>query len=424
MKDLKWIKLSVSVFENRKIKYLSRMERGALYELIWIKLLCLAGQINDGGRIYLVKRRMITPEEIADVIGMPEEVVCEALLLFDELDMIRYNQECGFVIKNYEEYQRGTTDDEYTDSEGSVGISEMTEEQRREYNREAKRRSREKKRCEKSLSNECQKGVKTDFDMSNECQNDVKNSPKNIFIEENENREEENRIDENRIEKRERGHTECAMKSSRDEDEIRKERMKSPSRDGEIFAEAKVDGDCAIAPTHERGKNFDQSFSVREANSFQGEEKSSLGEICADAPTHACPSGEKKGYGTFNNVFLYEEEWEDLKLKHPKITEELIDDFSAHLEATRKVYYNHYAVLLRWAKNEFAPKRAIDENEASDTNRRAESHKGERERGEARQRDKPEEIKKSSACEKRRYGDFDPIEAFKIALERSEKGLC
>ena len=454
MKELKWIKLSVSVFENRKIKYLSRMEGGEFYELIWIKLLCLAGQINDGGRIYLSKRRMITPEEIADIIGMPEDTVCEAILLFDELDMITYNSEDGFVIKNYSEYQSGAEErgeeeeilynerGAEAEAENNITASEESEKQYknseniRAYQREMQRRSREKKRQKDVIDTrkdviDSQKDVidtsKMSLTVSKMSMTNVKNSPKNIFIEEN--REEENRIDENRLDEirieesgGESGRTECAIKFSQGESEIRQGRLKFSQGESEIFAEAKVEEttiphrpwrsslctsepeECADAPTQERREEPIRAVSEREADCFSGEERASLGEICANAPTHP----EKKNrYGIFNNVLLSDKEYSELSLKCPDIADELIEDFSSHMEATGKEYRNHYAVLLRWSKNEFAPGRAED-------NRKKVCEPSPNQRGQ------PRDIKKSSAGEKRRYGDFDPMEAFRLALERSE----
>ncbi len=430
MKELKWIKLSVSVFENRKIKYLSRMEGGEFYELIWIKLLCLAGQINDGGRIYLVKRRMITPEEIADIIGMPEDAVCEAILLFDELDMIIYNGDVGFVIKNYCEFQRGAEergDDAEVQACGEdnscerVSIADMTDEQRKEYNREAKKRSREGKKCENTVSKECQNDVKTDFDMSKECQNDVKkvfdtskkcqndvkNSPKNIFIEEN--REEENRIDENRLDEiriEERGGDDCGGS----------QRYAPAARDIPRECDDAISSQEADAIYHQKA----DEICSQERTSEEMKENCAVApssENCANAPTHP----EKKNrYGIFNNVLLSDKEYSELSLKCPDIADELIEDFSSHIEATGKEYRNHYAVLLRWSKNEFAPGRArVVSPQAKAICSLRERDISSRGDDAIYQPGADEICSQKRTLKKRRYGDFDPMEAFRLALRRS-----
>ena len=49
MSEVKWIKVSVDMFTNRKIRMIESMENGDALLVIWFKLLTLAGQINDGG---------------------------------------------------------------------------------------------------------------------------------------------------------------------------------------------------------------------------------------------------------------------------------------------------------------------------------------------------------------------------------------
>lgn len=55
MADVKWIKIAVDMFDNRKIKQIGSMPEGDSLLLMWVQLLCLAGNVNDGGFIYLTK---------------------------------------------------------------------------------------------------------------------------------------------------------------------------------------------------------------------------------------------------------------------------------------------------------------------------------------------------------------------------------
>ena len=49
MTNVKWIKLATDIFDNRKIKLIERMPDGDSLIVIWLKLLCLAGTVNDSG---------------------------------------------------------------------------------------------------------------------------------------------------------------------------------------------------------------------------------------------------------------------------------------------------------------------------------------------------------------------------------------
>ena len=61
MADVKWIKIATDIFDNRKIKQIEAMPKGEAIIVIWIKLICLAGAINDGGRIYFTDDIPYTP---------------------------------------------------------------------------------------------------------------------------------------------------------------------------------------------------------------------------------------------------------------------------------------------------------------------------------------------------------------------------
>ncbi|MBC8932248.1 phage replisome organizer N-terminal domain-containing protein, partial [Escherichia coli] len=53
MSGIQWIKLSVNMFDDEKIKLLEKMPEGNQMLIVWIRLLALAGKTNDKGRIYL-----------------------------------------------------------------------------------------------------------------------------------------------------------------------------------------------------------------------------------------------------------------------------------------------------------------------------------------------------------------------------------
>ena len=56
MDGLKWIKLATNMFDNRKIKQIELLPEGDTIIIIWVKLLSLAGVINDAGQISITKK--------------------------------------------------------------------------------------------------------------------------------------------------------------------------------------------------------------------------------------------------------------------------------------------------------------------------------------------------------------------------------
>ena len=88
MTDIKWIKLATNVFNNRKIKQIKHMPDGNSIILVWIELLCLAGEINDNGFIYLTKEIPYTEQMMASQFEEPLATIQLALRTFEQFEMI------------------------------------------------------------------------------------------------------------------------------------------------------------------------------------------------------------------------------------------------------------------------------------------------------------------------------------------------
>ena len=63
MADIKWIKIVTDMFDNRKIRQIECLPDGDSIIVIWMKLLCLAGQTNDNGMVYFTKDRHLNSSE-------------------------------------------------------------------------------------------------------------------------------------------------------------------------------------------------------------------------------------------------------------------------------------------------------------------------------------------------------------------------
>ena len=104
--EIEWIKLYLSVFRSsRKIANIERMKNGDTIVVIWFKLLCLAGEINDDGAIYITPRIPFDIESLADEVKKPKATVERALKVFCDYGMIIMD-DAGFIrVKNWEKYQ-------------------------------------------------------------------------------------------------------------------------------------------------------------------------------------------------------------------------------------------------------------------------------------------------------------------------------
>ena len=105
MSEVKWIKVSTNMFDSsRKIKQIELMPEGDTILVIWLKLLLLAGNINDGGQIYLTPEIPYTDEMLANELRRPLATVRMALNLFEKFDMIEIVDDI-LKLSSWEKYQ-------------------------------------------------------------------------------------------------------------------------------------------------------------------------------------------------------------------------------------------------------------------------------------------------------------------------------
>ena len=106
MAETEWIKLYLKTFRtSRKISAIERMKNGDTIIVIWFKLLCLAGEINDGGVVYITPKMPYDYASLADELKKPRTIVETAIKVFEEHDML-IKDDAGFIqIINWEKYQ-------------------------------------------------------------------------------------------------------------------------------------------------------------------------------------------------------------------------------------------------------------------------------------------------------------------------------
>lgn len=104
MNDVKWIKIDTSLFDNRKIKQIRTLPEGDSLIVIWLQLLCLAGTVNDYGRIYLTSEIPYTDQMLSTAFSEPLRTIQMALDVFQKFRMIEVVDDI-IMISNWEKYQ-------------------------------------------------------------------------------------------------------------------------------------------------------------------------------------------------------------------------------------------------------------------------------------------------------------------------------
>ena len=105
MADVRWIKITVDMFDNRKIKHLRRLPNGDSIVLIWVMLLTLAGRCNAGGMVFLTENIPYTPSMLADELGFDEATITLALKSFEALGMVSTNKDSFLRVDGWAEHQ-------------------------------------------------------------------------------------------------------------------------------------------------------------------------------------------------------------------------------------------------------------------------------------------------------------------------------
>ena len=128
MGDVKWIKLDIDIFNHRKIRQIECLPDGDSIIVVWVKLMCLAGNVNDSGFVYFTKEIPYTDQMLAAQFNRPLTTVQLALKTFEQFGMIEVVDNV-LRISNWEKYQ---------------SVDRLAE--IREYNRIAKQKSRAKQK--------------------------------------------------------------------------------------------------------------------------------------------------------------------------------------------------------------------------------------------------------------------------------------
>lgn len=104
MAEVKWIKLTVDMFDDEKIKIIQSMPEGDTLLIVWIKLITLAGKTNDGGYVYISEGMPYTDEMLSIIMNKPLNIIRLALDTFIKLGMIETDIK-GIYLLNFEKHQ-------------------------------------------------------------------------------------------------------------------------------------------------------------------------------------------------------------------------------------------------------------------------------------------------------------------------------
>ena len=169
--EVKWIKIVTDIFDDEKMYAIETQPDGQLMELIWFKLLCLAGKCNNHGFLIINNKIPYTDQMLSVVFRVDIGSVTRALTLFQELEMIEIVDN-AYMIANWEKHQH---------FDGLEKIKEQNRLRQQKYrDRQKQLRLKEEKR---NVTDDVKGNVKNNVKSNADCSISISNS-NNTLVEE------------------------------------------------------------------------------------------------------------------------------------------------------------------------------------------------------------------------------------------------
>ncbi|RHW31109.1 replication protein, partial [Lysinibacillus yapensis] len=105
MAEIKWIKLTVNMFDDEKIRLIQAMPEADAIIIIWIRLLTLAGKTNSDGQIFISENMPYNEEMLATLFSKPINTIRLAIETLRKFGMIDVFGDGILFVNNWEKHQ-------------------------------------------------------------------------------------------------------------------------------------------------------------------------------------------------------------------------------------------------------------------------------------------------------------------------------
>ncbi|GAA0076555.1 hypothetical protein UT300005_09330 [Clostridium sp. CTA-5] len=124
MRDRKFVKLRVDMYEDTKFKIIDRMEERDVIHYIWTRLLALAGKVNLEGKLYMSKNIPYTEETLSIEFNRSVEKISLALNVFKDLEMVELTESNVYKIRNFAKHQNIKVKDKIETKDNSIEFND------------------------------------------------------------------------------------------------------------------------------------------------------------------------------------------------------------------------------------------------------------------------------------------------------------
>jgi predicted phage replisome organizer len=105
MKERKYVKLRVDMYEDTKFKIIDMKPERDVIHYIWNRLVLLSGKVNLEGELFLSENMPYTIETLAIEFNRDPSQIKLALELFIELQMLELTEAKVYTVKNFAKHQ-------------------------------------------------------------------------------------------------------------------------------------------------------------------------------------------------------------------------------------------------------------------------------------------------------------------------------
>lgn len=107
MGEVKWISIATDIFNDEKMCAIESLPDGLSIELVWLKILCLAGKCNENGFLMISKELPFTNEMLAKTFRLDIGVIQRAMEVLQSMGMIEVFNDV-YMVSNWIKYQSNT----------------------------------------------------------------------------------------------------------------------------------------------------------------------------------------------------------------------------------------------------------------------------------------------------------------------------
>ena len=157
MAKVEWIKIATDIFDDEKIQAIESQPDGLTMEVVWFKILCLAGKCNQNGFLLASPNVPFSEKNLSKIFKIKQKIISKSIRLFIDLGMIDVVDNV-YVVSKWMAYQNNDK------------LEEM------------QKKNRERQQAYRDRQKDVLRDIKDNRNVTNNVTSDVKNNVNGSYI--------------------------------------------------------------------------------------------------------------------------------------------------------------------------------------------------------------------------------------------------